>query len=156
VVGIAAFVGSLVSRLARGAGRVPVIAGALGAAAIVSTFFMLTATDVAIAGYIHRGAADVAVVDGMWVLHNAVFGVLMAAIGVALIGFTSAGAAGGLLPRAWKAAGLAGGALLLFGAATAPAIVDGSPTLFVGVFGFLFWLVFVAWTSIALIRRAEG
>ncbi len=51
---------------------------------------MLTAFDVAIAGYIHRGAADVAVVDGMWVIHNAIFGFLLASIGIALAGLTHA------------------------------------------------------------------
>jgi hypothetical protein len=73
LVGLTTFLGAVLSRVALGAGRAPAVAGAFGAAGIIATFTMLAALDVAIAGYVHRGAADVAVVDGMWVTHNAVF-----------------------------------------------------------------------------------
>ena len=116
---------------------------------------MLTAFDVAIAGYIHRGAADVAVVDGMWVIHNAVFGFLLASIGIALAGLTRAAAVTGLLSPRWSTAGLVGGGLLVAGAMTTPAIIDGSPTMFIGVAGFVVWIAFVIRTSVALLRQPQ-
>jgi hypothetical protein len=155
VVGLTTFLGAVIARVARGAGRAAAITGAFGAAGIIATFTMLTAFDVAIAGYIHRGAADVAVVDGMWVVHNAVFGFLLASIGIALAGLSRASVASGLLPKRWNKAGLVGGGLLLAGAATTPAIIDGSPTMFIGVAGFVVWVAFVIRTSVALLRQPQ-
>jgi hypothetical protein len=153
LVGLTTFLGVLIARVVRGAGRPAAIAGAFGGAGIIATFTMLTAFDVAIAGYIHRGVADVAVVDGMWVVHNAVFGFLLASIAIALMGLTRASVASGLLTERWKKAGLIGGGLLLVGAATTPAIIDGSPTMFIGVAGFVVWVAFIIRTSVALLRQ---
>ena len=155
LVSLTTFLGAVIARVARGAGRAAAVTGAFGAAGIIATFTMLTAFDVAIAGYIHRGAADVAVVDGMWVVHNAVFGFLMASIGIALAGLTRASVASGLLSTRWNKAGLVGGGLLLAGAATTPAIIDGSPTMFIGVAGFVVWVAFVIRTSVALLRQPQ-
>jgi hypothetical protein len=41
--------------------------------------------------------------------------------------------------------------LLAVSAATTPLALDGSPVMFVGLVGFLVWLVFVATTSRALL-----
>jgi len=155
LVGLTTLLGGVIARVARGAGRAAAVTGAFGAAAIIATFTVLTAFDVAIAGYIHRGAADVAVVDGMWVVHNAVFGFLLAAIGIALAGLSRASVASGLLSTRWKTAGLVGGGLLLVGATTTPAIIDGSPTMFIGVAGFVVWVAFVIRTSVALLRQPQ-
>jgi hypothetical protein len=35
-------------------------------------------------------------------------------------------------------------------------MVDAGPGLFVGLIGFLVWLVFVTWTSIVLLRRRDS
>ena len=105
----------------------PAIAGLIGAAGIVGNFTMLLAGDTAISGYVHRGAADPAVVEGLWVFHNAVFGVLLASIGIALAGFAVACAKHGLLAARWKTAGLVGGVLLLVASATTPAITRVAP-----------------------------
>ena len=155
LVGLTTFLGAVLSRVALGAGRAPAVAGAFGAAGIIATFTMLAAFDVAIAGYVHRGAADVAVVDGMWVTHNAVFGLLLASIGVALAGLTRAATATGLLSTRWRGAVLVGGGLLVVGAMTTPAIIDGSPTMFIGVAGFVVWVAFVIRTSVALLRQPQ-
>ena len=155
LVGLTTFLGAVIARVARSAGRAAAVTGAFGAAGIIATFTMLTAFDVAIAGYIHRGAADVAVVDGMWVVHNAVFGFLLASIGIALAGLSRASVASGLLSTRWNKAGLVGGGLLVAGAATTPAIIDGSSTMFIGVAGFVVWLAFVIRTSVALLRQPQ-
>ena len=155
LVGLTTFLGAVIARVARGAGRAVAVTGAFGAAGIIATFTMLTAFDVAIAGYIHRGAANVAVVDGMWVVHNAVFGFLMASIGVALAALAHASVASGLLSARWNKAGLVGGGLLIACAATTPAIIDGSPTMFIGFAGFVVWVAFVIRTSVALLRQPQ-
>ena len=155
LVGLVTFLGTVVSRVARGAGRAAAFAGAFGAAAIIATFTLVTSADVAIAAYIHRGAADPSVVEGLWVLHNAVFGFLMAAIGIALAGLSTAAAKSGLLSKRWAVAGPVGATLMLASAATTPAMVDGSATFFVGVAGFVVWIAFVVRTGVALLRSRE-
>jgi hypothetical protein len=75
---------------------------------------------------------------------------------VALVGLTQASRLDGQLSRRWSVAGLVGGALLLIGAMTTPAIIDGAPTLFVGIAGFLVWIAFVVRTSVALLRNGEA
>ena len=155
LVGLTTFLGAVIARVVRGAGRAAAVTGAFGAAGIIATFTMLTAFDVAIAGYIHRGTADVAVVDGMWVVHNAVFGFLLASIGIALAGLSRASVASGLLSTRWNKPGLVGGGLLVAGAATTPAIIDASPTMFIGVAGFVVWVAFVIRTSVAMLRQPQ-
>jgi hypothetical protein len=156
LVGLVTFLGTVVSRVARGTGRAAAFAGAFGAAAIIAIFTLVTSADVAIAAYIHRGAADPSVVEGLWVLHNAVFGFLMAAIGIALAGLTTAAAKTGLLSQRWAVAGPIGAALTVAAAATTPAMVAGSPTFFIGAAGFLVWIAFVVRTAIALLRSQES
>jgi hypothetical protein len=151
-VSIVTFLGGVVARAAQGARRGLAIAGGVGGGALFGTFSLLVALDMAIAGYVHRGAPDASVVEGLWVLHNSVFGVLLAVIGVTLGCLTAACAACGLLSGRWTVAGIVGGALLLIGAATTPAIVDGSPTMFVGVLGFVVWVAFVATASVRMLR----
>ena len=155
LVALITFLGAVMSRVLRGAGRTAGFVGAFGAAAIIATFTIVTAADVAIAGYVHRGAADPAVVEGLWVLHNAVFGFVFAAVGIALAGLSTGAAQSGLLSNRWRVAGPIGGALLVAGAMTTPAIVDGSPTFFIGLAGFVVWLAFVVRTGVALIRTRE-
>jgi hypothetical protein len=155
LVALCTFLGTVVSRVVRGAGSAAAVAGAFGAAAIVGCFTIVTSADVAIAGYIHRGSADASVVEGLWVLHNAVFGFLLGAIGIALAGLTIASAKSGLLSKRWAIAGPVGAALLLVGAMTTPAIIDGSPTFFIGVAGFAVWVAFVIRTAVALLRSQE-
>lgn len=151
--GLAAFLGAMLARLGRGDHRAAAYGGAFGAAGIIGTYTMLIATDLAIAGYVHRGGPSPEVVDGLWVLHNAIFGVLLVSIGVALAGLSAAAAASGLIPEWWKALGLAGAVLLLVAAATTPAIIDASPTMFIGLAGFVVWIVFVTVSSVRLLRH---
>ena len=79
LVGLTTFLGAVLGR-ARGAARAAGITGAFGAAGIIATFTMLCAFDLGIAGYVHRGQAALATVDGLWVVHNAVFGLLLSLI----------------------------------------------------------------------------
>jgi hypothetical protein len=151
--GLVAFLGAMLARIGRGDHRAAAYGGAFGAAGIIGTYTMLIATDLAIAGYVHRGGAVLDVVSALWVLHNAIFGVLLVSIGVALAGLSAAAAASGQIAEWWKALGLLGAVLLLVAAATTPAIIDGSATMFIGLAGFVVWIVFVIVNSVALLRH---
>jgi hypothetical protein len=155
-VGLAVFSASVVSRLVRSANRVAALAGATGVAAIICLFSMTLAIDLGLSGYVHRGGRDPDVVAALWTTHNAVFGVLLIAIGVALGGLSFAMSGEGLIGRAWRPVGLAGAAALAVASASTPAIVDGSPVMFLGVAGFLVWVAFVLTASRSLWRTAPA
>lgn len=150
--GLAAFVGVLSSQLT-GPARPAALAGFLGAAGIFATYTMLVGTDIALAGYVHRGSPDPGVVGALWIVHNTVFGVLLVSIAVALAGLTAAASASGIVGAAWKPAGALGAlALAVTGAAT-PALVDGSRIIGLGLLGFLCWVAFVATCAVTLLRK---
>jgi hypothetical protein len=91
-----------------------------------------------------------------WVLHNAVFGLLLVSIGVTLGGLCVAAAGAGVVHTAWRIVGPVGGVLLAVAAACTPAIVDGSNVLALGLVGFITWLLFVATGSRSLLRRGRA
>lgn len=154
--GLAVFVSGVVGAVIHvdgpPSGRLPGLAGALGAAGIIANFTAMVALDLALAGYIRRGSPDAAVVEGMWLAHNAVFGILLTSIGVALAGLGTACVRVGLIGRAWQPAAVVGAALLVVASATTPAILEGGPTFYVGLTGFMVWIAFVVRTSVALVR----
>ena len=151
--GLAAFIGVLGSRLLGGATRAPAVAGILGAAGIFATYTMLIASDGALAGYVHRGGTDPGVVSALWVTHNAVFGVLLVSIAVALAGLTAAASEAGLVGRTWKPVGAIGALALAVTGAASPALLDGSPVVGLGLAGFLVWVGFVANSAVGFLRH---
>jgi hypothetical protein len=151
--GLAVFIGSLGSRLAGPATRAAALAGVLGAAGIFATYTMVIATDIGLAGYVHLGGTDASVITALWVTHNAIFGVLLVAIAVALAWLSAAASAARLVAPAWKVLGALGALALAGCGAATPALVDGSPVLALGLAGFLIWIAFVVTAAIALIRR---
>ncbi len=152
VLGITTFVGSLVAQ-ASGKARMPAAVGALAVGALLAMFGIVSATEFALSTYVHRGAPDPSVVSGLWLTHMSVFNVNLIFIAVALASLTAASAAMGLISRKWNVVGPLGALALAVGAATTPAIVDGSPIFGVALAGFLVWAVFVVVTSISLLRR---
>jgi hypothetical protein len=152
-VGLMLFLGTLLSRLTAAPVRAPAFAGAFGGTGIVAMFTMTVATDVALAEYVHRGAAEPGVTSALWVLHNAVFGLLLVSIAIALVALSAAVAGAGMVPEAWKGIGLLGGVLLAIAGASTPAIVGGSKVIAFGLLGFLAWLGFVTVVAVTLLRR---
>jgi hypothetical protein len=153
--GIATFAGGLLARLRADHVRGPAIAGALGLAGIFSLFTMTVAADLALSGYVHRGHPATASVSLLWTLHNATFGVLLVAVGVALAGLSAAAAGQGIIGAYWKPIGLLGAITLGVAGAATPALIDGSPVLAIGLVGFIAWLAFVTTTSVALLRAGK-
>jgi hypothetical protein len=153
-VGLTAFVGSLVAR-ARGAARMPAVVGGLAVAALIAMFGIVSATELALSTYVHRGSPDPSVVSALWLTHMSVFGVNLMFIGIALAGLSAACVRMGLLRHAWRTAGLVGAAALGVGAACTPAILNASAIFGLAVAGFLVWGAFVVVTSISLLRHAN-
>ncbi len=151
--GLSAFVATIVSR-AKGAARTPAVWGGLGAAAVIAMFAIVSATELALSTYVHRGAPDPSVVSGLWLTHMSVFGVNLMFIAIALAGLTSACVRMGLLSSAWKTVGLVGAGALGVGAMCTPAILNASPVFALAVGGFLVWGAFVVVTSISLLRHS--
>lgn len=152
--GLTVFLAAVATRVARGPGRAAGIAGTIAGVGIAATYTMVMATDLALAEFVHHGPTSGRsdVVDALWVLHNAVFAVLLVWLGIALAGLTAASAASGLLAVGWRAVGLLGGLALLVTGGAALGVLGGSPVLFVGLLGFLVWLVFVGRLSVVLLR----
>ena len=100
-------------------------------------------------------AQSPSVVEVLWGLHAAAFGLDLAAIAVALIGLSRAATSSALMPGWLGAAVLPGAAFLLVTSVFTVALSDGGPWLGVGLVGFLFWLVFMIATSISLLRTPQ-
>ena len=128
--------------------------GGLGAAAVIAMFAIVSATELALSTYVHRGAPDPSVVSGLWLTHMSVFGVNLMFIAIALAGLTAACVRMGLLSSAWKTVGLVGAGALGVGAMCTPAILNASPVFALAVGGFLVWGAFVVVTSISLLRHS--
>jgi hypothetical protein len=93
----------------------------------------------------------------VWQLHAAAFALALPALGTTFVGAALATHASGLT-RPWqRVLGLVGAGLLLAAGTGNLAIADGSPLLFVGMPGYLAWIVWLLATGLRLARtRPEG
>jgi hypothetical protein len=73
-------------------------------------------------------------------------------LGTTCIGVTLAAHASGLTPAWQRLLGLVGGTLLLIAGLGNFAIAEGSALIFVGLLGFLAWLVWMLTTGVRLLR----
>lgn len=151
LIGLVAFSGVLVDRLREAGAQWLTVIGGLGVVMIAALFPITLALDTALAVYIHRGSPSSDVVTALWIVHNAVFGALQIALGVALAGLSAAARRNGLLSARWEAAGMIGALCLAVGSAATPAVLDGNPMMAAGLVGFVLWLAFMTRTSIALL-----
>ena len=154
--GLAAFAGGLLGHVRSRAARGPLYAGLLGVAGIVGMFTITVGVDLTLSTYIDRGDPASGVVDALWILHNSAFTLLELWIGIALAGLSVAAVNHGLLGPRWRIVGVLGGLALIASAAMAPAIVNGSPVMAVGLVGFVAWLTFMARTSVALLKAVDA
>ena len=89
----------------------------------------------------------------LWTVHTAVFTLNMIAIGTALLGLGLAAVRAGLIARWMGPVTAVGGSLLIVAAMPAVPVVQGSAWLAVGLMGFVIWMLFLAVTATALLRR---
>ncbi len=155
---LALFVGHLWTRLARGAERSWAQTGIIGVIGIFAIFPLLVACEVALLVITGRPSAGSDAVETLWALHNAVFTVNMAALGVATLGLSVAAVRGNLLPRTFGVIGPLAACLLTLGALFGPQIAAGNakPIFALSGLGYLGWLSVVAVMSVQLLRTPEG
>jgi hypothetical protein len=130
-------------------------AGVLGAATIAALFAIVNITEIVLTAKAARLASSPAVVQALWTLRAAAFGLDLAAIAVALIGLSRAAAAMRLIPSWLALAAWPGAACLLTAATFTVALADGGPWLAVGLAGFIVWIVFVITASVSLLRGRQ-
>ncbi len=91
-----------------------------------------------------------------WQLHAGAFAWALPALGTTLIGAALAAHASGLTPPWQRVLGLVGGGLLLVAGVFNLAIAGGSAILFVGVPGYLAWIVWLGATGVRLVRAGAA
>ncbi len=129
--------------------------GVLGAATIAALFAIVNITEIVLTAKAAQLASSPAVVQALWTLRAAAFGLDLAAIAVALIGLSRAAAAMRLIPSWLALAAWPGAACLLTASVFTVALANGGPWLAVGVAGFIVWVVFVMTASVALLRGRQ-
>ena len=88
----------------------------------------------------------------VWQVHAAAFALALPTLGTTFIGAALAAHASGLTPAWQRLLGMVGGSLLLAAGLGNLAIADGSPLIFVGLLGFVAWLVWLLATGVRLVR----
>ena len=96
----------------------------------------------------------------LWQVHNGLFTLNTMSLAIVLLSFSIGGSRAGLI-RGWqKKVGLVAAATMAAAAVLTPLSLDGSPVGLLGFGGFILWLVFIASTSVRLLRgdavRAEA
>ena len=129
--------------------------GVLGAATIAALFAIVNITEIVLTAKAAQLASSPAVVQALWTLRAAAFGLDLAAVGIALIGLSRAAAAMRLIPSWLALTAWPGAACLLTAAAFTVALADGGPWLAVSLVGFIVWIVFVITASVSLLRERQ-
>jgi hypothetical protein len=150
-----AFVAAVWTRSGREDSRWWASMGALGAATVAALFAVVNITEIVLTAKAGQLAASPAVVQALWALHAAAFGLDLAAIAVALIGLSRAAASVPLIPAWLTVAVWPGAACLLIAAVFTVALTNGGPWVAVGLAGFIVWLVFVVTASVSLLRGRQ-
>ena len=129
--------------------------GVLGTATIAALFAIVNITEIVLTAKAAQLASSPAVIQALWTLHAAAFGLDLAAIAVALLGLSRAAASVSLIPAWITAAALPGAACLLTAATFTVALADGGPWLAPALAGFIVWAVFVVIASVSLLRERQ-
>jgi hypothetical protein len=124
--------------------------------ALLSVFFPLS--NLPLIGIVASGsglASDSAMVGLLWQMHLAGFAFAELSLSTALFALSRCAANTNLLPG-WLCSLGAVGAVLLIGAAVPIlTVAQGSPITFVGLIGFLIWLVFLGSLGASMFRTAD-
>lgn len=126
--------------------------GVVGTIFIGVFFSMVNLTEALMAADSAGLAHEPVLARMIWNLHNAAFAINLAAIALALFGFSRALVLARMIPRWLWLAGAAGAFLLFIAAVPVLAETNGSLWFGVGVPGFLCWLLVIAVTSVGMLR----
>jgi hypothetical protein len=155
MLGLFAFVAGVWASANRGESRWWATFGGLGVVSIASLFALVNIIEIVITAKAQTLASSPGVVESLWAIHAAAFGLDMGAIAVALIGLSRAAAISGLIPGWVSAAALLGAGCSLVAAVFAVAITNGGAWFALGLVGFVIWIVFMVAASISLLRRPQ-
>jgi hypothetical protein len=106
-----AFVAAVWARADREESRWQASMGTLGAATIAALFAVVNITEIVLAAKAGQLAASPAVIQALWAVHAAAFGLDLAAIAVALLGLSHAAASTRLIPARLAVAAWPGSSL---------------------------------------------
>jgi hypothetical protein len=155
ILALFAFVAGVSTSAGRSENRWWATMGTLGVAAIASLFAIVNIIEIVLTAKAGNLAHAPGVVEALWAVHGAAFGLDLAAIAVALIGLSRVATATALMPPWLGAAVLPGAACLLIASVFTVALTNGGPWLALGLVGFLLWLAFMVATSISLLRTRQ-
>jgi hypothetical protein len=150
-----AFVAGVWTSASRSENRWWATMGVLAAAAIASLFALDNIIEIVLTAKAETLVQSPRVVEVLWAVHAAAFGLDFAAIAVALIGLSRAATASALMPARLGTAVLPGAVFLLLASVFTVALTNGGPWLGVALVGFILWLVFMVATSISLLRTPQ-
>ena len=146
------FVAAVYHATQDGRGAIWARVGLIGSAGIFGLFLMTVALESAMAA---RGdVLSDEMLETLWALHNAVFAMAVLAVATALLGFSLAAVAAGLVSRHFRVIGPLGAVLMIGSAAATVPMAEGSAVLAVAMTGFIGWLVFLPAAGLGLMRGA--
>ncbi|MDG4834031.1 hypothetical protein O7627_32705 [Solwaraspora sp. WMMD1047] len=126
---------------------------ALAAGATLSaTFVLVNVLQIGLALAADGLAEPTPAFELVWQAHAAAFALALPTIGITFVGAALAAHASGLTPAWQRLLGVVGGSLLLAAGVGTLAIADGSALIFVGLLGFVAWLVWLLVTGVRLVR----
>lgn len=126
--------------------------GRMAVVLVAALFGLVNLTQVLIVADHDQLAASPALTTTLWSLHNALFTLNLAAVGLMLLGLSRAAALSRIIPRWLGRVNVVGAALLLVSAMPIVTQVHGSKLLAVGAIGFITWMLFLLLAGIGLIR----
>jgi hypothetical protein len=152
IIAFFAFVAAVWTKADRADSRWQASLGTLGAATIAALFAVVNIAEIVLTAKASSLAASPAVVQALWAVHAAAFGLDLAAIAVALLGLSHAAVSMSLIPTWFKIAAWPAVACLLTASVFTVALANGGPWIAIGLAGFAAWIVFVITASISLLR----
>jgi hypothetical protein len=152
MIALFAFVAAVWTKADRPDSRWQASLGTLGAATIAALFAVVNITEIVLSAKARSLAASPAVVQALWAVHAAAFGLDLVAIAVALLGLSYAAVSMSLIPAWFRVAAWPAAACLLTASVFTVALANGGPWVAVALAGFALWLVFVITASVRLLR----
>ena len=127
--------------------------GLLGILMQNAIFAPVIATDVAFSVGADSMAANAGLTESIWRFQRAMFTLNGTSLALALTGFSIAALRASFIPRWYAYVGLGGAAFLFVAAVTVTPAVEGTFAAFIGLPGFVLWLVWILTMALRLVRE---
>jgi hypothetical protein len=130
--------------------------GALAVVVLAGLFSLVNIVEIVIAAAGTNLTAAPQLIQALWTLHSAAFGLNLAAIAASLAGLSQAARGAGLIPRWLALLALPGSACLFAAAVGTVAIAEGARWIYLGYAGFAIWAIFLIVASLTLVGLRSG